>query len=261
MRLIKLLSLLGCFLYTPAIAQTANWYRVEVMLVAYTNEQQMQLENWPVSLTKESKATASTAENEQEAELEPTAIVDDEAVEELAEELLVDELASEPEPPLKWWLEPEINRYSALLSNFEFAKFPKASWPMPLQPLDNLMLADSLKHFQKRSDMQVIWHQGWVEPIQERKHSIAHPINIELDAPYFHLSLTGQFQLSVSRYLHFSTNFEIQHNTTDGEAIRAATIKQTRRMRSNELHYLDHPMLGVMVKVVPIKNELELLQF
>lgn len=245
MRLLKLLPLFSCFLTLPAIAQTANWYRVEVMLVAYTNEQPMQLENWPTSLSKEAPETTTTDTVESE-QSEATELVE------------AEELVEPAKPPFQWWLEPEINRYSALLSNFEFAKFPRASWPMPLQPLENLMLADALKHLHKRSDMQVIWHQGWVEPIQERKHSITHPVELSLDLPQFELTLTGEFRLSLSRYLHFATNFEIQHSTHEGEAIRAAQIEESRRMRSGELHYLDHPMLGVMVKVVPINSELTL---
>lgn len=30
------------------------------------------------------------------------------------------------------------------------------------------------------------------------------------------------------------------------------TLKQSRRMRSKELHYIDHPRLGILVKVIPI---------
>lgn len=34
------------------------------------------------------------------------------------------------------------------------------------------------------------------------------------------------------------------------------TLKQRRRMRSEELHYLDHPRLGVLVKITPYEVEL-----
>ena len=34
--------------------------------------------------------------------------------------------------------------------------------------------------------------------------------------------------------------------------VRAAHVKLARRMRSNELHYLDHPMLGVVIQLTPI---------
>ena len=33
--------------------------------------------------------------------------------------------------------------------------------------------------------------------------------------------------------------------------LRAAKIERSRRMRSGEVHYLDHPLLGMVVKVTP----------
>ena len=35
----------------------------------------------------------------------------------------------------------------------------------------------------------------------------------------------------------------------------AVTLKQERRMRSTEIHYIDHPMLGVVVKLSPLTEE------
>jgi hypothetical protein len=35
----------------------------------------------------------------------------------------------------------------------------------------------------------------------------------------------------------------------------AILMQQSRRMRSNELHYLDHPLLGVVVKLTPLDEE------
>jgi hypothetical protein len=35
----------------------------------------------------------------------------------------------------------------------------------------------------------------------------------------------------------------------------AVTLRQHRRMRSNEVHYIDHPMLGVVVKLTPLDVE------
>ncbi|MVF12686.1 hypothetical protein FT643_11090 [Ketobacter sp. MCCC 1A13808] len=37
------------------------------------------------------------------------------------------------------------------------------------------------------------------------------------------------------------------------EAIQTVELKQSRRMRSGELHYLDNPLFGVVVKVIPHK--------
>lgn len=35
----------------------------------------------------------------------------------------------------------------------------------------------------------------------------------------------------------------------------AVTLRQTRRMRSDELHYLDHPMFGLVIKLTPLSEE------
>lgn len=36
--------------------------------------------------------------------------------------------------------------------------------------------------------------------------------------------------------------------------LRTVVINESRRMRSGELHYLDHPMFGVLVRVVPVEE-------
>jgi hypothetical protein len=30
-------------------------------------------------------------------------------------------------------------------------------------------------------------------------------------------------------------------------------MQASRRMRSGELHYIDHPLMGVLIKVTPVK--------
>ncbi|OUS25615.1 hypothetical protein A9Q99_20740 [Gammaproteobacteria bacterium 45_16_T64] len=45
----------------------------------------------------------------------------------------------------------------------------------------------------------------------------------------------------------------IQETTTRYEAVRTVVLNESRRMRSGELHYLDHPLFGMLVKIVPIE--------
>ena len=35
----------------------------------------------------------------------------------------------------------------------------------------------------------------------------------------------------------------------------AVLLQQKRRMRSNEVHYIDHPLIGLVVKLTPVENE------
>jgi hypothetical protein len=43
----------------------------------------------------------------------------------------------------------------------------------------------------------------------------------------------------------------INGSTAHYEAIRTVVIDESRRMRSNEIHYLDHPLFGMVIKVTP----------
>lgn len=95
-------------------------------------------------------------------------------------------------------------------------------------------------------------------------------------------TLEGIFRVSLSRYLHLEAeliyreklpavaeNEYIENNESfysDATNTIAAEdkqgviyLKQTRnRMKSNELHYIDHPVLGILVKITPyIKPEIE----
>jgi peptidoglycan-binding protein CsiV len=35
----------------------------------------------------------------------------------------------------------------------------------------------------------------------------------------------------------------------------AVLLQQKRRMRSNEVHYIDHPLLGIVIKITPVSTE------
>lgn len=63
-------------------------------------------------------------------------------------------------------------------------------------------------------------------------------------------SLSGTITLYRSRYLHLSV--DLSYLAEEGAGF---VIRQRRRMRSSELHYLDSPGLGVIALVVPIKNQ------
>ena len=99
------------------------------------------------------------------------------------------------------------------------------------------------------------------------------------------LPLDGTVKLVVSRYLHLHATLyytsrvewvdgEPSGRTNAGQAAAAGTaappritrgpdgqamlsygLQQERRMRSGELHYMDHPVIGVLVKVTPYEGE------
>ena len=81
-------------------------------------------------------------------------------------------------------------------------------------------------------------------------------------------SLTGSVTLIMSRYLHVNTDLTYRrlqsspkNNNSDytnlGNHYKAYPIMFERRMRSKEIHYIDHPLVGMIVLAVPIKIESE----
>ncbi|MCA6058204.1 hypothetical protein HUF18_00300 [Thalassolituus sp. ST750PaO-4] len=257
--------LLLCSVALPLSASAAPWYRVEMILVAYEDESLIDQELWPEVL--ETSATEDNESGSLQTEADTT-------------------------PDYTWWLSPARYQqlHNALFAGFGFARIPKAEWPAPLQPLAELKMANEAERINKRSDMKVIWHQAWVEPIQEEGQAIRHNLNVRLQDK-LDIQLTGNFELHRSRYLHINTDLQVQQYEihepaelsaltlpasdnradyrndllaqTDMEAsmavdlpapIRAARVQQSRRMRSNELHYIDHPMLGIVLKIIPVER-------
>ena len=76
-------------------------------------------------------------------------------------------------------------------------------------------------------------------------------------------SLQGSLKLVLGRYLHIHTDLLYKRlNNTDRQTAPALNskifsefkIQSQRRMRSKELHYIDHPLVGILVIVNPIEQ-------
>ena len=85
---------------------------------------------------------------------------------------------------------------------------------------------------------------------------------VEMIAPWWETSNTvtdaatadsGSFD-STYQEIDFS-NPSYSETVTRYESVRTVVLNESRRMRSGELHYLDNPMFGVLVKVVPYAPE------
>ncbi|MBE0483859.1 MAG: hypothetical protein IBX52_10220 [Bacterioplanes sp.] len=237
----------------PLTAFSTPWYRIEMMLVHYSDHANIERETWPLALDP--------------MQTQP-----------------VDQAITQ----LDWWHIPPESL--TIWNGFGAWPLPQATWPTPLSTLETLTLVDQANRINRRNDMQVIWHQAWIEPIQEEQHAIIHTLRIQ-PAGLPDLDVQGNIRFYLSRFLHIQTQLTVQHyqampspialnnrhymsheeqETTSllqhPEArlspleypirvpLRAAQIDQSRRMRSGELHYIDHPMLGIVVRITPIEN-------
>lgn len=86
----------------------------------------------------------------------------------------------------------------------------------------------------------------------------AQGVLVERPGPARLEQLDGWVKIVLGRYLHIHTDLVLRMPTPAGPLGRERRLievhmRQQRRMRSRELHYLDHPLLGVLVKVTPLE--------
>lgn len=74
----------------------------------------------------------------------------------------------------------------------------------------------------------------------------------------------GTVTLSLARFLHLQTDLLYRRaanepvygdrvRTLEGRQLIETHVAERRRMRSREVHYLDHPLMGVIVEITPVE--------
>ena len=127
---------------------------------------------------------------------------------------------------------------------------PRMAWPLRPVGTDGLgherlpaaerRLNRTAGRIDARPDFEVLWHDAWIQPGFDAARAQAVALPPDLTA----VGLTGDLRVYRERYLHAETRLQWQ------QAPSAYWIMdQSRRMRSGESHYLDHPALGVIVRV------------
>lgn len=121
-----------------------------------------------------------------------------------------------------------------------------------------------------RQGYEVLYHAAWMQDLSDR------------NVPRIHIHsndgrVDGVVSVELSRYLHFKPDLLLSDTQpvvplaptattpmTDSAASDAFTtepvtpqeyrLKQSRRMRSDEIHYLDNPNFGILVVINPVKT-------
>lgn len=98
----------------------------------------------------------------------------------------------------------------------------------------------------------ILYNAQWVQPVYASKFSL--PLYFESSSDQVNQSqLKGLFHLYVARYLHSKIELQYASNDTSNQTI---SLTQSRRMRSKEVHYLDHPMIGALIRILPYEHPL-----
>ncbi len=143
----------------------------------------------------------------------------------------------------------------------------------------SLRLNAEAKRIREAPELELLLHTGWRQPGLSKNQAVSIPIYAGTlegvgSASRTH-RLEGTLKLVLSRYLHIYTDLLYREPLAGGEmqaisqtmAIgdqaagnspapqhKVYRMQQSRRMRSRELHYLDHPVLGMIIRVTPVST-------
>lgn len=185
-----------------------------------------------------------------------------------------------PVPAIQPYLEPDpLLDFLARIAAFERSLDERAErW----QPADRFQLAREAGRISRSGIGRVLFHGRWLQNVPERE--APDPILIRagelLTVPWQVHELVGAVSVTLGRYLHFKAQLYLHGPgfgvlptgaamNPDGSAElqlrplpgpRYMVLSESRRMRSGELHYLDHPKLGVLVRIDPVVLPADLLE-
>ena len=99
----------------------------------------------------------------------------------------------------------------------------------------------------KRSkDYRPFYYQSWRIPVSSGRVSL--PIGVS----GVNENLNGWIKVQRGDLLHIIADLEYSPVSMGNERL-IYSLKEKRRVLLNEVHYLDHPMFGAVVKVSPVK--------
>lgn len=222
--LLRVMMLLLCTTQLASAAdsdQDNRWYNVEVIIFSQKSQQFRDSERWPVDVSLPDEANARS-------------------------------------------LRPAV-RGGASLSN---------SQAFSLIPSNKLTLNSEAARIRKAPELEMLLHTGWRQPGLPEDQAVSVSVHAgTLDTPDQPYRMEGTLKLVLSRYLHIYADLlyrepmpesATSETSTDAYAGPAAMssdampryriyrLQQSRRMRSGELHYIDNPVLGMIIRVTPI---------
>ena len=145
---------------------------------------------------------------------------------------------------------------------------------------DDLTLRAAATRMRRSGDYAVMHHGRWLQAVPPRDSAAPLLIQVGAQSPDATFELEGSASVTLGRFLHFAAQLWLRQAPPDthaapdpareaestGEAdsvpgdIDGLTtdaagyvlLSESRRMRPGELHYLDHPWLGILVLIEPV---------
>ena len=145
---------------------------------------------------------------------------------------------------------------------------------------DELSLATAASRMRRSGDYDVLHHGRWLQAVPPRDSATPLLLQLGPEMPDATFELEGSVSVTLGRFLHFAAHLWLQQAPTEAraapdlarasepnggpevsvdargpttDAVDRVLLSESRRMRPGELHYLDHPWLGILVRIEPVQ--------
>jgi hypothetical protein len=141
-----------------------------------------------------------------------------------------------------------------------------------VRKIGGIGLSKYAKKLKSNKRYNVLVHKAWRQPGLSRKDAVDISIDSRTSGagttsaatPGQGNSIHGTVKIVLARYLHIYTDLTyrkpLKNTAPDrysmgSQQYRDFPIDTHRRMRSKELHYIDHPMVGILVMAWPVERK------
>ena len=163
------------------------------------------------------------------------------------------------------------------------AEYPDNNDVINIASNNSTMLDAHVKKLEASSRYKVLVHKSWrqtgldaksaidiaIDSNKENKTGSSRIMGIAAEMPgstqdpddELSSSISGTVKITLGRYLHIYTDLIYKKPSSraplpvslEDNRFSEFLIKSHRRMRSRELHYLDHPLVGMLVMALPVE--------
>jgi hypothetical protein len=140
----------------------------------------------------------------------------------------------------------ELNWESERIADYTTA--PRGSW----------QLTGAKQALTRAGGLTPIIHTAWQQPVYSRKSARSSYLKSDRQITPGTPLVEGTVKVSVSRYLHVDLDLLLRGAPAGTGRLpggfQTFRFNEHRRMRSRELHYIDHPLMGMLILITPINS-------
>lgn len=143
---------------------------------------------------------------------------------------------------------PPLSPAEALAAAIAAFEVELESTSLTWLPRSDLLLSSEARRLGARGAFRVLLHGAFIQSVPPRESPVRLLIQTG-DRTGERWSVEGTIAVTLARFLHVHAHL---WRLPFSDAPDSQELDEHRRMRSGELHYLDHPAFGVLVRIDPI---------